>query len=63
MFLVSARKARLPLAERKARQLHIELGEYHCKYWFNEELGLIRLYYTKPDGSVVDLYLGSTNFE
>jgi hypothetical protein len=51
------------LLEGKNTNYIAELGQYHCKYWFNEQLGFIRLYYTKPDGSAVDIYLESTNFE
>jgi hypothetical protein len=42
---------------------HVEtLGQYRVTYWFCPQLGFVRFLYTKPDHSVVDIRLGSTNF-
>jgi hypothetical protein len=39
-----------------------ELGQFKCKYLFNEELGFVNLTYYKPDSSFVVIELKSINF-
>ncbi len=39
-----------------------ELGQFKCKYLFNEELGFVNLTYYKPDSSLVEIRLVSINF-
>ena len=39
-----------------------ELGQFKCRYLFNEELGFVNMQYYKPDGSIVELKLKSINF-
>ena len=38
-----------------------ELGQYSVTYWFDEKLGFIRMKYTKPDSTIVDLKLKKFN--
>lgn len=39
-----------------------ELGQFKCKYLFNEDLGFVNLTYYKPDSSFVVIELKSINF-
>ncbi len=39
-----------------------ELGQFKCRYLFNEELGFLNMQYYKPDSSIVELKLKSINF-
>lgn len=39
-----------------------ELGQYKCTYWFNTTYGFVRLLYTKPDGTTVDMKLKKVTF-
>ncbi|MGB4145028.1 MAG: hypothetical protein WBI87_05395 [Bacteroidales bacterium] len=39
-----------------------ELGQFKCKYLFNEELGFVNMTYYKPDSSFVVIELKSINF-
>lgn len=39
-----------------------DLGQFKCKYLFNEILGFVNLTYYKPDSSMVEIRMKSVNF-